>query len=165
MNLLHALGDNAFTRLQPFLNNPHVSREVTHLHGPDTYLVVCAHNGHLIAALEFRDRALRNEQCPFSNIGRSADSAVPTGAQNIFRVGESSGYSNGASALIHLAIREVNEPFMGIGIPVGQNQLERQYLPLSYTTGFCWETAVPIKPFLLAGGEIHLDRIDRRNCS
>jgi hypothetical protein len=84
-NLLHTLGDNAFTRLQPFLDNPHGARLVTYLYAPDTYLVICADNSHLIAALKFRDRALWDEQRTFSNIGRSADSTVSTWAQNVFR--------------------------------------------------------------------------------
>ena len=52
---------------------------------------------------------------------------------------------------------------MRIGFSVSQNQFERQLFPLSFTDGLRRETSVPIKLFLLAGGEIDLDGIDRRN--
>src|SRR5262249_13182521 len=125
-HLLHALDYNAFARLQPFVNNPHGAGLVANLDGSDTYFVICPHNSYLIAPLEFRDRALRNEQRTLSNIGRSADSAVAARAKNIFGVGKSSCDANGARGLIDLAVREKNETLMGIGIPIGQNQFERQ---------------------------------------
>src|SRR5215472_8735193 len=125
-NLLHALDDDAFTRLQPFINNPLVGRPVTYLDGPDGYLVVLAHNSYLIAALKFRNRALWDQKRTLSDVGRGPDSSIPPGAQNVLWVWKSSSDSNRAGCLINLAVRESDEPLMRIGIPVGQDQFERQ---------------------------------------
>src|SRR5262245_55978514 len=104
MNFLQALGDNALTRLQPLLNNPLVACPLTHFDSANTYLVVLVHNCNLVAALKFSDRALRDEKSARSHIGRSSDSGVPTRAENVFVVGESPSYSNGAGGLINFAV-------------------------------------------------------------
>src|SRR5712692_9460959 len=86
LNFLHALSDNAFTRLQPFIDNPHGTRAVTDLDGSNAYLVLAVHDRHLIAALEFRHRALRNQQRTLLDSSRSSNPAIPSRAQNISRI-------------------------------------------------------------------------------
>ena len=51
-NLLNAFGDDSFTCIQPFRNNPLGTNAVTDRDRSNAHFVVATYNGHLIAALE-----------------------------------------------------------------------------------------------------------------
>src|SRR5271168_2154010 len=57
----NALGHHALAGLQSVLNNPQGAHAVADIDGPDAYFVRAIHHRHLIAALQLRDRALRNQ--------------------------------------------------------------------------------------------------------
>jgi hypothetical protein len=58
---LLALRDNAFTRLQSVVDNPHGADAIPNFDRPDGDLVVCADNIHLVAPLQIGDRSLRDQ--------------------------------------------------------------------------------------------------------
>ena len=86
MHFLHALGDHAFARVQSLVDDPQAAYAVTDFDRPDAYFVLTVHHGHLITALEFRHRALRDQQRALLGSSRGPDPAIPSGAQNISRI-------------------------------------------------------------------------------
>ena len=60
-SFLYPLGHHTFSRLQPFGHDPHRANPFAHLYCPDADRIRTVHNSHLIAALQFRHRALWNE--------------------------------------------------------------------------------------------------------
>src|SRR5439155_3259604 len=157
------LGNNPFARVQPFLNDPQAAHAVADLDGPDAYFVLTVHHGDLIAALEFRHRALRNQQCTPLDSSRGSDPAIPSGAQKISGVGKKPGDADRAGALIHLTIREVDGPLARVGCSVGQDELEADPSVRRVEARLRREPSVPVEVFLLADGKINLDGVDGRN--
>src|ERR1700690_3053260 len=59
-DFLNALGHHALAGLQSILNNPLCTDAIADSDGPNAYFVRAIHHRHLIAALQLRDRPLRN---------------------------------------------------------------------------------------------------------
>src|SRR5262245_17005511 len=113
-DFLCALGDNSGARLQPVLNNPHRPHAVADLDWPNAHLVITAHNCDPIAALQFGDRSLRNEQRAHFRAGHRPDPAILTRAKSVPRVREDAGKPDSACFLIDLPVRDEESPFLRI---------------------------------------------------
>src|SRR5580704_889582 len=84
--LLHSLGDHAIAALQSIGYNPVRVHAIAHGNRADAHLVVATHNCHLITALKFGYRALRNQQRILLGSHRRANFSVAAGTQNISRI-------------------------------------------------------------------------------
>src|SRR5690349_15880348 len=85
-NLLHSLGNHAFTWLQSLVHDPQRSNPVTGLHIPNADLVSGVDHGHLEGALHLRNRTLRNEQRAILGSERRAHAAILSRAEQVFLV-------------------------------------------------------------------------------
>ncbi len=127
-HLLHALGDHAFAWLESLRNDPLIADTVADLDRLDVDLVVALHDRDLIAALQLRDCPLRYQQRALLNADNRANFAVPAGTENVSRIGEQPGDSNGPGTFIYLAVGKKECARMRIGGAIGQNQFEAQIL-------------------------------------
>src|SRR5579864_4060226 len=59
--LLHALGNHTFALLETFRNNPLRADTVADLDWPDVHFVLGVYHRYLIAALQLRNRTLRDK--------------------------------------------------------------------------------------------------------
>src|SRR5229473_5394650 len=135
-NFLHALGHHSFARLQAIVNDPLVAHAVTGLHVPNSNLVFAVYYCYLVVALQLGYSPLRDQQRALLGSGGGANPAILSGAQKVSRVWKKARYTDGASALVDLAIREVEIPILRIDGPVRQNELQPQLLPLRVQR--CW---------------------------
>src|ERR1700690_2251969 len=120
-HFLPPFDDNALTWIKPTCNHPAPIHLWPDCHRPNVHLVVGVKDCHLIATLEFRDGALRNQQGLLFGPDYRTNSGVATGPQNVIGIGEKSRQPNCAGALIHLTVGEVERPIVGIGRTVRQN--------------------------------------------
>src|SRR6266513_2882390 len=83
LDLLNSLNHHAFPRLETFLNDPQRAGALANFNGPDMGLVVTAHDHDLVAALQLRYRALRDEQRAFPRVELHAHAGKLAGAKSI----------------------------------------------------------------------------------
>src|ERR1700730_18288994 len=81
--------------------------------------------------------------------------------QDMFGVREQSRQADSSCPDVNLAVREIELAFVRINNPVGENQLEIQQVLGGPPVFERWKAARVIQIFLLAGGEVDLDRINR----
>src|SRR5262245_12714273 len=108
--LQEALDNHPFTGFQAFGDDPEVPDAVAGRNGTDRHLVVPADNGHLVTALQLRDRALRNEHGPVHRPHGKADASVSAGAKKIVGIGKDTGDTNRSGRCIDFAIGEGDRP-------------------------------------------------------
>src|SRR5260370_23880528 len=113
-NLLHTLGDDALTRLQTLVNDPHFAHLVTRLHVPDAHLIAAVHDGNLVAALQLGNGPLRDQEGARIHSGPRPDSGIYSGAQDVTGVCKEPGDAYRSSRGIYLARRAVDSPFARI---------------------------------------------------
>src|SRR5918998_6453318 len=103
-DFLRALCDDRLARLQALLDDPHRLDALADLDGAEADLVVAAHDGDLIAALQLRDGALRDEERLLPHAGHGAHAAVLTRAQSVPGIREDSREPDRARLLVHLPV-------------------------------------------------------------
>ena len=82
---------------------------------------------HLETPLQFRDRALGNQDDPFAHFGAGANPGVLAGPEHIAGIVKQHRHLNGAGARLHLAVQEIKLPLLRIDGPVGQDQFQFQF--------------------------------------
>src|SRR5438876_10657263 len=87
-HLLHAFGNHAFATLQPFRDNPISADTVADLDRTDAHFVLTVRHRYLIATLQLRDCTLRHKQRVLLDSDDRSNFTVPSGAQNISRIGK-----------------------------------------------------------------------------
>ncbi len=92
-------------------------RHVHHVHA-----IVRAATYHLLNALQFLHRQLRNQQRILPDLRLSGDPAELAGAQHIPRIGKGSGDADGSGLLIHLPVDEGDRALVWISGSIGQSQ-------------------------------------------
>src|ERR1700733_520482 len=125
---LNSLNYDSVACIESARDDPSVLDAVAHHNRSNINFIVCTNDGNLVAALQFRYRALGNKQRSRLFADHSSYLAVASGPQNVVRVGEESGDSNRAGGLVHLPIRKIKPSLMWIHGPVRQNQLQPQFL-------------------------------------
>src|SRR5215813_4181964 len=121
---LQALDDDPVARLQALLDDPEVSVDRPRLDDLDRHLVVRAHNGDLVAALQLRDRSLRHEDRAFLHVHGDPHLGVLAGPKHVAGVREGSGELDGAGLGVDLAAHEDRLAVMGEDRTVGQDELQ-----------------------------------------
>ena len=101
-------------RFQPLIDDPHCSAALANFHRANANLVVGSDHRHLIAPLQLRYGALRNEQRTPSQNGDGADAAGLSGPENIAGVGKRTHDLDGPGLGVHLPVGEENPPFVAI---------------------------------------------------
>ena len=84
-HLLHALDHHALSWFQSVGNDPLAADTVADLDGPDAHFVLVIHLRDLIAALQFRDCALGDQQRILLHANGSADLGVSARAAEYFQ--------------------------------------------------------------------------------
>jgi hypothetical protein len=82
-NFLRARSHYRFAGFQTILNDPHRPDLGAERDGPNAHLVIAADDGDAVAALQFADGALGDEQSAVLRAGRGADSGILAGPQRI----------------------------------------------------------------------------------
>src|ERR1700739_4084735 len=81
-HFLNSFDDHPLTWIEPTCNHPALIHLWPDCHRPNVHSVVGVKDCHLVATLEFRNGALRNEQRPFFCPDYRTDFGVTTGLQN-----------------------------------------------------------------------------------
>src|SRR5215469_9505149 len=85
-DLLDTLSNYTLARFQSVGDYPHRADTFTDLDCINAHFVVVVYSSHLVAALQFRDSTLRNEQRSVNRSHRGANFAVLPRSQRISRV-------------------------------------------------------------------------------
>src|SRR5258708_5542170 len=112
--------------MQSFGDDPWRADAVRGLYLANVPFVVVAHDGHLIAALQLGDRALRNEQCAWNRAHGETDSGVLPRTQRVVGIGKQASNADRTGTDVHFAVREIEASSMGMDRPVGENQFQVQ---------------------------------------
>ena len=107
-----------------------------HLHWLNFHFVVGAHDGHLEAALKFRDGGLRNEQRVLAHFRRGPHSPVLTGPQNVAAIRKSRRDADRPRAGIDLPVGPQHFALVWINAAVGEQQRERHSIERSAWRSF-----------------------------
>ena len=126
-------------------------------------LVVAAHDHDLVAALQLRYRALRDEQGAFPRVELHAHAGKLAGAKSIARIGEQRFHAERAGARVDLAVNGIDSAFARIGCSVGENQLQFKLSAALGADGFIRKQSREVDVSLFGDTVIDLDRVERRN--
>src|ERR1700733_2834133 len=121
---LNPLRYDSVAGTQAARDDPSVIDPVAHSDGSNVNFVVGLYDRNLISPLQFRHRALRNQERAGLFADHSPHLAVAARSQNIVWVGEKSGDTNRAGGLVHLAVSKIKSSFVRIRRAFRQNQLE-----------------------------------------
>src|SRR5271165_2916680 len=142
-DLLDTFGDNPIPWIKPTCYHPAPIHLWPDCHRPNVHLVIGVNDCYLIATLELRDGALRNQQRSLFCSDYRTNFGVATGLENVIGIGKKSRQPNCAGALIHLTVGEVERPIVGIGRTVRQNQLKPKLLVRLQAGGLCGNALTP----------------------
>src|ERR1041385_74381 len=120
--LLKSFNNHPLRRLDTFLNDPHVSHSLPHLHRADAGLVFRGHHCNLISALGFDYGALWHQQCVLSHRGRKPDAGKLSWPQHAIRIVKGGCEANGSCFQVNLAIGDNNRSLMWIDASIRENQ-------------------------------------------
>src|ERR1700756_1052008 len=123
---LNSFNHDFVSWIEPARDDPSVINPVAHSDRSNVNFIVGANHSNLVAALQFRHCALRNQQRPRLRPDDSADFGIAAGSQNIVWIGKEPGDSNRTGGLVHLAIGKIKLSLVGIRGAARQNQLKPQ---------------------------------------
>ena len=87
-NFLEAFDHHALAGVQAILDDPEIAAPLADPHRLDVDFVVCVHHGNLVAALQFRHRALRHQQGVVFQIELHPHARKFAGTKRVARIGE-----------------------------------------------------------------------------
>src|SRR5262249_52442381 len=123
--LQQPLDDDVFAGFHTVGHDPQVADAVPHRHRTNRHLVVAAHDGYLIAALQLGDGALRNQQGSRGCAYREADASVSARAKKRVGIWKDAGDPNRPCRLIDFAIGEGDPSDVFVNGAIPEEQLKR----------------------------------------
>src|SRR5579863_86100 len=111
---LDSFNHDSVSRIQPVRDDPSVINPVAHSDRSNVHLVVSSNHSNLVAALQFRNRPLRNQQRPRLGPYYRPDFGIAAGSQNIVWIRKEPGDSNRSGGLVYLAVGKIKLSFVGI---------------------------------------------------
>src|SRR5712692_807339 len=122
-HLHHSFNHDAFTVLQSFGDDPHLSNSFSYRNGAHTDLVVAPNNCDLITSLKLDHRPLGNQQGTALRLRRCANTSVSARTKEIVGIRKDARDPYGPSSGVYFAIRKVDSPRVLIDTAVGEQQL------------------------------------------
>src|SRR5690349_16690255 len=123
-DFLRAFDHDPFTGFQTVVDNPKLVDLLADFYRTNTYLVVVANDGDLIAALQLRHSALRHHERVVLHARDRPDAAKLSRTKHVAGIGKHAREPNRARLRIDLPIREQKSSLLGIRRAVGEQQIE-----------------------------------------
>ena len=127
---MRAFNHDVLAGLKSFFDDPKIGGPFSHAHGLDVDFVALADDRDLVAALQFRHRALRHQQRVWPGINLHANAGELAGAQGVIRIRKQSFHPQCAGGPPDFPIGRVDLSFERIDRAVGENQFDPQLLEL-----------------------------------
>src|SRR6266568_2598620 len=151
------------TMMETFLNDPQRAATLADAHWLDVNFVLRFHDGDLIAALQFINCALRDQQRATGDVEFYPNAPELTRAEGIIWIWKQRCHSEGSGGRADLSNGCVNLALDRIGGSIGEDQFNFQFSEAFVPVALGGEQFCEVDIGLLGDVVVHLDRIHRRD--